>query len=205
MYHTPGGDRILVGAERSFFTHSLAMIVDLLADGDLDCGTTPFDELQRPQKLVVLYNSARGLLHPSEPTPKLTAFIESAVASVYEHAKDQVCQEIDDAGISGGTSFWRRLILDAVREQVAPDQLPIDTDRDKEMWSMLVECLAGCVLWDNDYELQESLDLPPEQSRRFRAALGMADDYYTDVPPDPPDEQAKLYVDALTGLTVDAR
>jgi hypothetical protein len=181
------------------------MIVDLLADGDLDLGTTPFDELQRSQKLVVLYNSARGLLDPSEPTPKLTAFIESAVASVYEHAKDQVCQEIDDAGISGEASFWRKLILDAVREQVAPDQLPLDTNRDKEMWTMLVECLAGCVLWDNDYELQESLDLPPEESRRFRAALGMAEDYYTDVPPDPADEQAKLYVDALTGLTVDAR
>jgi len=205
VYHTPGGDRVLLGAERRFFTHSLAMIVDLLADGDLDFGTAPFDVLQRPQKLVVLYNSARGLLHPSESTPKLTAFSESAVATVYEHAKDQVCQEIDDAGISGETSFWRRLILEAVREQVAPDQLPLDTDRDKEMWFMLVECLAGCVLWDNDYELQESLDLPPEESRQFRAVLGMADDYYTDVPPDPPDEQAKLYVDALMGLTADAR
>jgi len=92
MYHTPGGDRILLGAERRFFTHSLAVIVDLLADGDMEFGTTPFDELQRPQKLVVLYHSARGLLHPSEPTPKLTAFIESAVATVFEHAKVQVCQ-----------------------------------------------------------------------------------------------------------------
>jgi len=70
---------------------------------------------------------------------------------------------------------------------------------------MLVECLAGCVLWDNDYELEESLDMPPEESKRFRAVLGMADDYYTDVPLDPPDEQAKLYVDALMGLTADAR
>jgi hypothetical protein len=183
----------------------LAVIVDLLADGDVEFGTTPFDELQRPQKLVVLYNSARGLLHPSEPTPKLTAFIESAVATVFEHAKVLACQEIDDAGISGETTFWRRLILDAVREQVAPDQLPLDTNRDKEMWTMLVECLAGCVLWDNDYELEESLDLPPEESKRFRAVLGMADDYYTDVPPDPPDEQAELYVDALMGLTADAR
>ncbi len=70
---------------------------------------------------------------------------------------------------------------------------------------MLVECLAGCVLWDNDYELQEPLDLPPEKSRRFRGLLGMADDYYTDVPPDPPDDQANLFIDALMGLTTDAR
>jgi hypothetical protein len=70
---------------------------------------------------------------------------------------------------------------------------------------MLLECLAGCVLWDNDYECQESLDLPPDLSRRLRAIMGMDDDYYTDVPPDPTNDQAKLYVDALVGLTADAR
>ena len=39
----------------------------------------------------------------------------------------------------------------------------------------------------------------------LHAIVGMADDYYTDVPPDPPDDQADLYVDALVGLTADAR
>jgi hypothetical protein len=101
--------------------------------------------------------------------------------------------------------FWRRLVLDAVREQVAPKQLPNHTNCDKETWTILVECLAGCVLWDNDYESQESLDLPPAESRKFRSLLGMADDYYTDVPPDPPDDRANLYIDALMGLTADAR
>ena len=32
MYHTPGGDRILLDAERRLFTQSLAMIVDLLEE-----------------------------------------------------------------------------------------------------------------------------------------------------------------------------
>jgi hypothetical protein len=62
MYHTPAGDRVLLGAERHFFTQSLAMIVDLLTDEDLVFGVAPFDELQRNQKLVVLYMAARGLL-----------------------------------------------------------------------------------------------------------------------------------------------
>jgi hypothetical protein len=70
---------------------------------------------------------------------------------------------------------------------------------------MLLECLAGCVLWDNDYESEESLDLPPEQSRHLRAIMGMDDNYYTDVPADPTDDQAKLYVDSLVGLTAEAR
>jgi hypothetical protein len=82
MYHTPRGDRVLHGAERRIFTQSLAMIVDLLAQGDADFGVTPFDELQWNQKVVVLYDSARALLHPTEPTPKLTANIAAIRARV---------------------------------------------------------------------------------------------------------------------------
>jgi hypothetical protein len=205
VYHTPGGDRILLDAERQLFTQSLAMIVDLLADGDAEFGVVPFDQLQRNQKLVVLYASARGLLRPDEPTPRLTAYIESAVATVYEHAIAQVHQEIDDPALATETRDWRRLVLAAAREQIGPEELPDDRCTDKATWTMLVECLAGCVLWDNDYECQESLDLPPEQSRRLRLIMGMDDDYYADVPPDPTDDQAKLYVDALVGLTAAAR
>lgn len=139
MYHTPGGDRILLGAERRLFTQSLAMIADLLAEGDMEFGVIPFDELQPNQKLVVLYESARALLHPHEPTPKLTAYIESAVATVYEHAKDEVYQEID-ADFSAETSSWRSLVLDAAREQLPLDVLPHDTDCEKETWTVLVEC-----------------------------------------------------------------
>jgi hypothetical protein len=35
--------------------------------------------------------------------------------------------------------------------------------------------------------------------------LGAADDYYTEVSPDPSDEQINLHVDALKDLTVEAR
>ena len=205
MYPTPGGDRILDGAERELFTHSLSMIVDLLADGDMEFGVTPFEELQRNQKLVVLYNAACALLRPNVPTPKLTAFIESAVATIYEFVKEQVNEEIDNPEPSGETSFWRRLVREASLERVQFDELPDLTCPEKEAWAWLLECLAGCVLWDNDYELQHSLDLPPDESRRFRNLLGMADDYYTDVPHDPPDNQVQLYLDALMGLTSSVR
>jgi hypothetical protein len=181
------------------------MIVDLLADGDVGFGVVPFDQLQRNQKLVVLYASARGLLHPDEPTPKLTAFVESAVATVYEHAIAQVHQEIDDPELAIETRHWRRLVLEAAREQIGQEELPDDRCTDKDTWTILLECLAGCVLWDNDYESQESLDLPPDKSRQLRAILGMDDDYYTEIPQDPTDDQAKLYVDSLVGLTADAR
>ncbi len=61
----------------------------------------------------------------------------------------------------------------------------------------------GAVLWDNDYEAQERLDLPPEQSNQLKELLGVEDDYYTDVPEDLRDDQLNLYVDALKGLTAE--
>ncbi len=61
----------------------------------------------------------------------------------------------------------------------------------------------GAVLWDNDYEAQERLDLPPEQSNKLKEVLGVEDDYYTDVPTDPRNDQLNLYVDALKGLTAE--
>jgi len=208
MYHTPRGDRILLGTERRLFVESLAMILDLLATDGTDemvFGVVPFDELQQNQKLVVLYDSACGLLRPDAPAPRLTAFIESAVAIVYEFAKDQVKQEIDALVCREGATRWRRMILDAARDQEVSDELPEDTDDDKETWDFLLECLAGCVLWDNDYECEAIMDLPPEKSRHLRDTLGISDDYHTDVPHDPPDDQVSLYLDALVGLTVDAR
>ena len=180
------------------------MMVDMLADGDVEFGVPSFDQLQRNQKLVALYRSARALLRPNEPVLKLTAVVESAVATVYEFAKERIDEEID-AGDASDETFWRNLVLEAAREQAAVDEFPQATDDDQQTWNFLVECLAGCVLWDNDYESQASLDLPPEESKRFRETLGMTEDYYTDVPADPLDEQINLYVDALMGLTAIAR
>ena len=181
------------------------MIVDLLATGDMGFDIELFDQLQPNQKLFVLYNSARGLLRPSEPPPKLTAVIEAAVATVYEFAEDQLHQEIDDPEIRRRAPFWRKLVMEAAREQVELDEMPDDTSCDKEEWGLLLECLAGCVLWDTDYDWQESQDLPPEESKHLYATLGIDDDYYTDVPQDPPDDQTNLYLDALMGLTASGR
>ena len=205
MYHTPSGDRVLLGAERRLFMQSLGMIVDLLATDDMEFGIDPFDQLQPNQKLVVLYNSARGLLRPNEPPPMLTAFIEAAVATVYEFAEDQLNQEIGDPELRRRTPYWRRLVLEAAREQVELDEMPDDTSCDKEEWDLLLECLAVRVLWDNDYQWQETQDLPPEESKLLHTMLDIDDDYYADVPQDPPDDQFNLYLDALMGLTADAR
>ena len=169
MYHTPGGDRILLGAERQLFVQSLGMMVDLLAEDDMAFGVSPFDDLQRNQKLVVLYHAARDLLHPNEPPPRLTACLESAVAAIYELANDQLHQEANDPEHREEILRWQQLVLDAARQQVGPDELPDEMNDDESRWAFLVECLMGCALWDSDYQSEQTLDLPPEQSRQVRS------------------------------------
>jgi len=206
MYHTPAGDRILRGAERKLFVSSLGMVVDLLvdSDGEANFGVSSFDELQLGQKLFILYRSARGLLRPDEPVPKLTSSVEAAVATVFEHVRSMVVQEIDERALASPTPYWRSLVLDAAGEQDDPAiELPQAESGDKDTWWLLLECVMGAVLWDNDYEAHERLDLPPEQSNQLKELLGVEDDYYTDVPTDPPDDQLNLYIDALKGLTAE--
>jgi hypothetical protein len=181
------------------------MMVDLLTEGDVDFGIAPFDNLQRNQKLVALYSSARGLLRPDEPAPRLTAFIESAVATVFEFAQHQVYDEIDDPEFHGEASHWRKIVLEAARERVEAADMPAEQNAHKTAWSFLIESLAGCVLWDNDYEWQEPLDISPDAGNAVKSVLGMDDAYYTAVPEDPPDNQANLYLDALMGLTAEVR
>ena len=69
----------------------------------------------------------------------------------------------------------------------------------------IAESLTTRSLEPNDYKWQENQDLPPEESKRLYKTLGIDEDYYTDVPQDPPDDQTNLYLDALMGLTASVR
>ena len=207
MYDTPGGVRVLLGPERLLFTESLAMMVDFLSDEDIDFGVTVFDRLQRNQKIAVLYEVGRALLMESEPAPQLTAVIEATVASVYRHAHDMVFQEIE-SGSDGHASTlptWRELVLAAVRNSDVMERLPHPGSTNKEAWDFLIVCLEGQVLWDDDWEIEEQLDVPPESSRRWKQKLGIPDDYYTAVAPDPSDAEAEIMLEKLRQLTSQSR
>ena len=67
---------------------------------------------------------------------------------------------------------------------------PSSTSRDIAAWNTLIEHLTDAVLWDRDFEMADSfLDIDPSVSQRRRRMLGIDDDYFTRVAPDPrPDE-----------------
>ena len=200
MYLTSKGERILLGGERRLFKQSLAMMVDHLSVCDGDFGVPTFDQLQLGQRLYALYRASRALLVPDEPPPEITAFLEAAVASVYQHVFDMIIQEIDEPDFVQRPS-WRQLVVEAARQSENIDQVPTETSRNKEEWQIIVECLADDVIRDRDFELQLHLDADPDKSRGVKEMMGISEDYYTAVAHDPPDDQLNLFLDALKGLT----
>ena len=73
-------------------------------------------------------------------------------------------------------------------------ELPLEASSDMYQWGRVIDYLADAILWDRDFEFSESfLDMDPEILRERRQILGIDDDYFTQIAPDPPPaEVAKL-------------
>ena len=218
MWHTSRGDRTLVGAEGSLVGHAIETMIDTLLmhyDEDIDdesafqceSGIAAFDSLSTSQRLALLHDIARHLLTPTESALPLSATAEAAVAAVFVEIRDQVAIEIgllrNDVrldGVDSNKTAWRTLVLSAHRsvfgELCATDvddgriERPSVDSRDMHAWEDIIEHLTDAVLWDRDFEMAESfLDVDPGVSRQRRRLLGIDDEYFTRVAPDPQPEE----------------
>jgi hypothetical protein len=208
MWWTPDGERILQGAEARLFREGLAVLVDMVREDDeghQEFGAPPFDKLQPNQKLAVLAEVSIALLQEDRPMPRLTAVREAAVAAVYEAIMIWVEMEIDQAAEGLESPAWRELILAACRER-GIDELPDADCEDLSEWEVLVSALADGVLWDDDWRDSESLlDADPKASRAVKKLLGIDDEYYVAVPPDPSEKEVEGIWATLRDLTRDSR
>ncbi len=203
MWWTPDGERILQGAEGRLFREALGMIVDMVRDdneGLWQFAAPPFDKLQPNQKLAVLAQVGSALLREDQPMPRLTAALEAAVGAVYDAVRLLVEMEIDQTPEWRESPSWRELVLAACREQ-GIDELLDPASEDIDEWGMLISCLTDAVLWDEDWRDSESLlDADPKAGRAVKELLGIDEDYYVAVPPDPTDEEMKGVWATLCGL-----
>jgi hypothetical protein len=149
----------------------------------------------------------------------LKAASEAAVAAVYRHVQERVADEIempgsrqlevaediwgeepDDAGPP-----WRTLVRDACQETRQVNDLPAADDANAEQWFILIDCLQDRVLWDSDWEMSGQQDIAPDQGQNIRQKMGIEDDYYVWVPPDPKDDAAARMLTELRYLTPEGR
>jgi len=153
----------------------------------------------------VFHTIARALLCEDEPAPALTATVEASVWCVFQHVRDLLEVEIEDPLEERRQPSWRQLVLAASRETQVTDHLPDENSTEKADWEFLIDCLEGRVLWDYDWQLEDSVDLAPDASQRLKDELGIADDYFVTVPPDPSDAEAERLLQQLIELTDAAR
>lgn len=188
-------------------------------------GIAVFDHLSAGQRLAVLHAIARHLLTPTEDTLPLSATTEATVGAVFEEIRDQVVMEIEtsepdqpqlylggpEADCPDECGLWRHRVL-AAYDQVraccpelpdGDDGVPGSVD-DVELrrWETVIERLADAILWDRDYEMAECfLDAAPDAARHRRSLLGIDDDYYTSIAPDPRPCEIPDLITATRALT----
>lgn len=211
-WHTPSGDRYLVGEEAEIVRDSLAAMLQELAscreteESPWEYGIALFDDLTWQQQLAVLNRLAVSLLQETDQTLELSGINEAAVAAIYQNIFQQIELEIELHTVSPPEfrCRWRQATADAYYETTDdPDAIDIEVDCvDVDQWSLIVELLTDLVLWDRDFEMvDEMVDAPPERAAAMRAALGITPGYYTAIAPDPGDHQVDGLFESLESLT----
>jgi hypothetical protein len=118
------------------------------------------------------------------------------VLAAYREAEegDGIEEQIESR--SRGDSLRGFPSTDGDREDADNDELwvPPSVGSDHvDDWEFLIDCLANRILWEGDYEMSGVfLDADPTESGMQMDLMGIAEDYYTAIAPDPTDQQLEL-------------
>ena len=168
--------------------------VNLGEEDEYSIGLRGFDSLPYPQKLAVLAVVSRALLCRDVPAPRLTAVAESAAAAVFLHLKNEVQVDLDMASDEASNeaapwrTHWRSRIAEAARYLESSD-VPGVSCEDFEEWDACVEALMDCIFWDRDFEGMDTEDMDPGAGQALKKLVGISDDYFVGIAPDPKPEQ----------------
>ena len=161
-----------------------------------------FDRLTLGQKLWLLQQVGRALLIEREPRPELTAVVEATAAVIFEGLRSGIEYEID----STIERFeYRTALLKLLNSYPSSVERPNVSSDDLPEWEFMVQSVVDQVLWDEDF-LDEFpfLDVSPEQAAFMKEAMDVTDNYFTSIPPDPPEEELGRIADNLMRLAYDA-
>lgn len=229
MWHTPVGDRHLIGPEAELVRSALGVLVDQVStwaeqgieDPAERCefGNGPFDLLTTTQQLAVLYEVARHLLTETPKTLPLTEVTEAAVATIFDQILIGIGLEVEDQERGddpddhyASLMSWRAQTLAAYEATLSPHDreelsargfsLPSPDDPDIEEWRYLIERLIDRILWDRDYEMASLLlDAAPEKADQLKQLLGVKRDYFTEIAPDIRKQDVGKLIDKIKAIT----
>ncbi len=207
MWHTSRGDRTLQGDEATLVREAIDTMVDVLSlhvddepAGGVICesGISLFDQLTPSQRIALLHDVATHLLTDRGDAPRLSAPLEATIAAIFMDVRDHVAIEV---GFPQPTEHarwverpgWRHLVASAFHSVAISEgdfeylqELPLEASGDMQQWERVIDYLADAVLWDRDFEFSGTfLDMDPEISQERRQMLGIDEDYFTQIAPDP--------------------
>ena len=203
MWHTADGTRTLAGAEARLIRETAGELVDAIRaeksqDSSVQLDILLFDQLSWQQQLMMLCKVLKPLLDSSLEPPEATALMEATVAAIYAQMYGGVECEIEMEQMSpqgeDGDTRRRQEIVEAIRENGAECEgtWPDPECVVMETWELAIAEVQGWVLADEDWQMDGlTLDVPPDKGREFKQALGIRDDYFTDIPPDASDQLAR--------------
>jgi hypothetical protein len=212
MWNAASGKKTFTGPYALMLAYSLQEMVEKLEycyevdENDHCFGCKAFACLTLEQKVWTLHKVTFGLLDRKTPIVPLTAYLEAAVATIFDVLEDLVEIEIDmfrDAvNESDEEQNWcfdvRRAILTVHEKEgrnlppfVEADEKPLTLKCENiKEWKMAIEYMVDEILWDADYDMDMFVDMPPKACAETKAILGIVDDYYSSIPNDPTPEEA---------------
>ena len=195
-WHTPRGDRVLAGPEAELFRDALTIITDWI-EGDVEqdqafheFGIPAFDSATARGKLALLADVGHALLMETDRCPKLTVVNESTLGAIFVALDESVEHEIDNEFELQDRTFWRRLILQAVAAVDSELETPEAESCDWDEWEFLIDVLRDRLLWDRDFDADPTFgDADPAKAHDARSRMGIDENYFRAVAPDPSDEE----------------
>ena len=166
MWNTPNGIRQLTGAEEKIFRMAVAHVISKfereteMQENDMAdwCSgawnTTIFREMTYDQRIVTVAFVVNAMLNPY-PEPKLTDLaIEAAVYEIY-YALSEAFDEDRDEDRSDEALLLVTKLFNEHMYKPEPDEQPIEGQ------DLLIECLLGRLLHDEDFQMVERITQEP--------------------------------------------
>ena len=193
-WRTSQGERTLTGPEAILFREAVLSLAEI-TDNAIKCDEDPWDfgvpvfyRLTLPSRMAMLAQVGTALLRETPDSPQLTAVNEATIATVFLHIEESIRSEIDVEDDTEAPYYWRQLVRSASVEQADDRELPDESSHDMDRWKFLVEILSDQILWDNDFNTEACFaDSSPEFSQETYEDMGIDDEYFLAVPPDPRD------------------
>lgn len=100
----------------------------------------------------------------------------------------------------------RSMLIAALEESREVENMPDADCDDPEEWDFLIECAEGRILYDRDWEDEDLyVDLSVDMADTCYEFMGIDEDYYTAIAPEPLDEEIPGMIKRLRQLTAEPK